>query len=234
MSCAISERSSWKRCGFDASGGGIPPDARGGHLGSAATSTGFTVDLWEKEWRTRRGTTTAGSARAEQPEFVVEFREASVQGVILPRRILCSFFTQPGFPAPAPRVPQRPALRQHPCHQVDGFLPAPFHPPGRPGAPKSSSRDRGVSADARRPYARGRCGPDAHDFERVKTRSGKTTTASSHVAPVQRSLPPSMRSTVTVSLPLRREPRNHPHEIGGCRRTLGGPMPADEHTSGRG
>jgi hypothetical protein len=30
MSCAISERSSRKRCGFDASGGGIPGRARGG------------------------------------------------------------------------------------------------------------------------------------------------------------------------------------------------------------
>jgi hypothetical protein len=25
-----------------------PPDARGGHLGSSATSSGFTVDLWEE------------------------------------------------------------------------------------------------------------------------------------------------------------------------------------------
>jgi len=73
MSCAISERSSWKRCGFDASGGGIPRTREGGsgagirrrawaasargdpaggptHLGSAATSSGFTVDLWE-DWK---------------------------------------------------------------------------------------------------------------------------------------------------------------------------------------
>ena len=90
-----------------------------------------------------------------------------------------------------------------------------------------------MSADARRLYARGRCGPDAHEFERVKTRSGKTTTASSHVPHVARSLPPSMRSpgrrlSRASFHPTRREPRNHPHEIGGCRRTLGGPMPADD------
>jgi hypothetical protein len=36
-------------------------------------------------------------------------------------------------------------------------------PPSSGGAPKSSSPRSGVSVDARRPYARGRCGPDAHD-----------------------------------------------------------------------
>ena len=33
----------WQRCGFDASGGGIRRTREGGHLGSAATSSGFTV-----------------------------------------------------------------------------------------------------------------------------------------------------------------------------------------------
>jgi hypothetical protein len=37
------------------------------------------------------------------------------------------------------------ALRQNPCHQVEGFLPR-FIPPPSSGASKTSSRDRGVSA----------------------------------------------------------------------------------------
>jgi hypothetical protein len=38
-------------------------------------------------------------------------------------------------------------------------------------------------------------------FWKAKTSPGKITTASDHVAPVHRSLPPSMRSTATVNLP---------------------------------
>jgi hypothetical protein len=79
----------------------------------------------------------------------------------------------------------------------------------------------GVSADARRPYAHGRCGPDAHDSRGSKLGRGKTTTASSHVPHVARSLPPSSaRSAVMINLSALASvlgPEITFTEIGGCR-----------------
>jgi hypothetical protein len=64
-----------------------PPDARGGHLGSAATSSGFTVDLWEEGRAHPTWDHHGGVSPTEQPELVVEFRGASAQGAILQRRM---------------------------------------------------------------------------------------------------------------------------------------------------
>ena len=94
MSCAILERSSWKRCGFDASGG---------------TREGSTFELCREvlrrhgggrahpTWDHHGGVSPRGAARARR-----RIPGASAQGVILPRRILWACFTQPGFPAPGP------------------------------------------------------------------------------------------------------------------------------------
>jgi hypothetical protein len=79
--------------------------------------------------------------------------------------------------------------------------------PSSGAASKSSSRDRGVSTPSggprNRPHQIGGAGghaPRRSIFWKAKTSPGKITTASVHVAPVHRSLPPSMRSTVTVNL----------------------------------
>ena len=48
LSCSISERSSWERCGFDASVGGIRRTRGGAPSSSAARSSCLTVDLWER------------------------------------------------------------------------------------------------------------------------------------------------------------------------------------------
>jgi hypothetical protein len=71
-------------------------------------------------------------------------------------------------------------------------------PPSPGGASKSSSRDRGVSAGGgpvpqpRKPWRGGRTWRSI--FTRASASPGKMTTASDHVAPVHRSLPPSIRS----------------------------------------
>ena len=79
-----------------------PPDARGGHLGSAATSSGFTLSLWE-EGRAHPtcdhhgGVSPRGAARARRriPGGLREGRFCHVE--------FCGrVFTQPGFPAPGP------------------------------------------------------------------------------------------------------------------------------------
>ena len=68
MSWAIPERSSWKRCGLDASGGGHAPDARGEHLQTLRRRPRALRWIYGKnEGRTRRGTTAAGSCRAGHP-----------------------------------------------------------------------------------------------------------------------------------------------------------------------
>jgi hypothetical protein len=61
-------------------------------LGSAATSSGFTVDLWDEGGRTRRGTTTAGSRHAGHPtgslppaSVVAKRSGGPARGVLLPR-----------------------------------------------------------------------------------------------------------------------------------------------------
>jgi hypothetical protein len=50
--------------------------------------------VWGEGGGARRGTTTAGSPHAEQPELMVEFRGASAQGAILPRRWACFYPTR--------------------------------------------------------------------------------------------------------------------------------------------
>jgi hypothetical protein len=75
-------------------------------------------------------------------------------------------------------------------------------PPRREGASKSSSPRSGSAGwsftTAPGAGARSTCAWRSI-FWKAKTSPGKITTASVHVAPVQRSLPPSTRSTVTVN-----------------------------------
>jgi hypothetical protein len=154
-----------------------PPDAREGHVGSAATSSGFTVDLWEEgrahpTWdhhggaaRARRripGGLRAGGDFARRiyvglplphPDFQQPTRELH-RGIgpttrsLPPASAVMSFQDLVREPAPSPSAD--PVLGIH--HEVDGF---PRAPPSSGGSEIISPRS-GVSADARRRYARGR------------------------------------------------------------------------------
>jgi hypothetical protein len=82
-----------------------PPDARGGHLGSAATSTGFTVDLW-KEGRAHPTWDDLGgvSPRRAPPDANIAASLGHYNGLSLP----------PEFQHLLREHHQHPALRQTP------------------------------------------------------------------------------------------------------------------------
>jgi hypothetical protein len=226
---------------------GGKPRTREGGTSALRRLVGFTVGSREKEGRTRRGTTHGGVMPRRAPHGELAAGLGCCDELSLPP-VPCS-----GSHCPPPALRLPPAEHSSPDRRL---LALSFHPPRREG-PLTRS---GVSTDARRPYAGGRCGPDAHDsrgsklsrarrpphrprrgMSRGRRRQGPRnrpheiggvgggvcttpagalarrtapdarcsqgpgsagliTTACDHVAPVHRSLPPSMRSTATVSL----------------------------------
>jgi hypothetical protein len=113
-----------------------PPDARGGDLGSAATSSGFTVSMGRRKGAPVVEAPTWGPATRSSPRFVVEFLGSSAQG----GRFCTSNLCGPLLPHPDFQQP----MREH----RHGIGPEPGAarslPPalGRPQLPRRCARPR--------------------------------------------------------------------------------------------
>jgi hypothetical protein len=192
-----------------------PPDARGGHLGSAATSSGFAVSLWEEGRAHPTCDYHTGSPHAEQPELVVEFRGASAQGAILPHRILWTCFSQPDFQhlvrVPSPTASRgayrwpRPSPTSYLCPLPPASGECYQHPALRQPPAEYSSPGRRLSR-AVIPSPRREAPRNPHEVGGVGGRSAAISKRPPH------SPGPGMSRG-----PRRQGPRNRPHRNRGCR-----------------